>query len=112
METLCYEDVKSPKLIAGFPGEGDLVVSILFDTDESGQVKHTRTEISGAYQNSSYLFYKTMEPTILPIRISKKYQKTIQLPDSIKQEEHEMSDESKLDMYLKLKADLEKEGLI
>lgn len=53
-----------------------------------------------------------METTILPVRIYKKRQKTIQLPDSIKQEEHEMSDESKLDMYLKLKADLEKEGLI
>ncbi|KPQ19305.1 MAG: hypothetical protein HLUCCX10_03195 [Algoriphagus marincola HL-49] len=112
METLCYEDVKSSKLIAGFPGEGNLVVSILFDMDETGQVKETKTEISGDYQNSSYNFYTATKKTILPIRISSSHEEIIQLPDSIKQAKQGMSDESKLDMYLKLKADLEKEGLI
>ncbi|MFC3415943.1 hypothetical protein [Algoriphagus hitonicola] len=112
MDVITYQDEIGPLIKAGFPGEGSVMLSILLDISELGEVKETSIEISGDYQNATYSFYKSKEEGFLPVRILKTEEKTIHLPKKVTAEERELSDEAKLKMYLKLKEELEREQLI
>ena len=112
MDVLTYQEELSPLIKAGFPGAGSVMLSILLDISELGEVKETSIEISGDYQNATYSFYKSKKGGFLPVRILKTEEKTINLPKKVTAEDREMSDEAKLKIYLKLKEDLESEQLI
>lgn len=112
MDILEYQHGNDLSEKAGLPGQGDLMVTVMFSFSTLGQIEETQTEISGTDKEAQYLFYRSNEVGFSPCKIIPKIDSTIKLREVMNNEETGMSDKSKLKMYQSLKVDLEREGLI
>jgi hypothetical protein len=99
-----FDDKKT--ILAGVPKSGRIQFVMSCTYSDTGEI------VAGYSGESKYKFYHKKNDVFKPIKIALSLERSIELPEVTAPIKAQMPDDAKLDLYRKLRKDLEEAGLI
>jgi hypothetical protein len=97
---------------AGIPKSGTIQFILSCAFSDSGEILDSEVQIAGYSGEEKYKFHHKKYNGLVPIQIGLSFEKSFELPKATAPVKAKMPDNVKLELYKKLKIELEEIGLI
>lgn len=112
MEILEIKLGKENAIQAGIPKSGTIQFILSCTYSDSDEILDSEVQIAGYSGEEKYKFHHKKYDGIVPIQIGLSSEKSLELPKVMASVKAKMPDNVKLELYKKLKKELEEAGLI
>jgi hypothetical protein len=112
MEIIEFKINEKNFIQAGIPKSGTIQFILSCAYPDSGEILNSEIQISGYSGEAKYKFHHSKNDGLIPIQIGLSLEKSLQLPEVTVPIKAKMPDDVKLDLYNRLKNELEEAGII
>ncbi len=112
MEIIEFKFDDKNTILAGVPKSGRIQFVMSCTYSDNVEIVESEIQIAGYSGESKYKFYHKKNDVFKPIKIALSLERSIELPEVTAPIKAQMPDDAKLDLYRKLRKDLEEAGLI